>query len=190
MAALEMFSMLNLKVTLVFLLLSLAALTAFKCSKSDDELQSKINDLEFRLVTLDELGNEKSVFEVNTNITLALSANNKSGHIFICECDYRCQLTQISDFLLVYRKITNDKGDLDQVEPIGRPYLFPSYCPTLNLRRDTIPPGISIAIGAAWSNVPENKPLERGKYFTGIRGTININGHQKKMDSRTYFEIK
>jgi len=185
-----MFSMLNLKVTHVFLVLGLAALTAFTCSKKDDELQSKINDLEFRLVTLDELGNEKSVFEVNTNITLALRVVNKSGHIFICDYDYRCQFTQISDFFLVFKKITNDKGGPDPAEPIGRPYLFPSYCPTLNLRWDTIPPGISIAIGADWSNVPENKPLEPGKYFTGVKDIVNINGHQKQIDIRTDFEIK
>ena len=56
------------------------SLIIFGCE--EDELQSRINALEFELVVLDEDGNEKSVFEANTDITLGLRVNNKSGTFY------------------------------------------------------------------------------------------------------------
>ncbi len=77
--------------------------------------------------------------------------------------------------------------------PIGKPFLNPINCMTINLPyyAQIFPKGEIILESAFWSSNLDNKKLETGKYFTMFSFTLlDIEGHNKIWNIRADFEIK
>ena len=95
------------------------ALSATGCD--EDEASVLADSLEVKLVTLDENGEERAVFDAGTDVYFALkllnSTNNevKAGGYF----DY-CKIYQIDEFLLVYKWARNNENEKENWVPLGR----------------------------------------------------------------------
>jgi len=178
------------KTSVIFLFVSLMGAG---CEKED---VSQLDQIDFKIVTMDENNTETSVFEVGEDIVLAFKAINNSGEALELKLksDYlSCKVFQNkTDFLFV-----NKKSDTHNVNssfvPVGKPFLNPINCATINLPyyAQIFPKGETILESAFWSSNPENKELEAGKYFTVFAFTLlDIEGHSRTWNLRADFVIK
>ncbi len=158
------------------------------CQKDNVVARAKLNELDFELVILNEQDIEATSFEHGTDIKLALKLINNSNQDLEWNYDYSCQLLQSEDFLLVYQFIQDDESNAYYL-PVGKPYLSPINCQTINLPPQRIPPGENLIIKLSWSDNPENEPLKKGKYYTVSNFEFKSNGEKKEWDLRTDFEI-
>ena len=178
-----------LKISVFVLLFSLMGAG---CEK---ENISQLDQIDFKIVAMDENKTEKSVFEVGENIVLAFEAiNSGQGKELKLKSNYlSCKVFQNEkDFLFVNKKSDNYNVDSSFV-PIGKPFLNPINCETINLPYYTqnFPKDETILESASWSSNPDNKKLESGKYFTAFTFTLlDIEGHSKTWKLRADFEIK
>ncbi len=177
---------------LKFLIISLSVI-APGCDDNnslDDYTKSQIDSIEFKLVILDKNRNEKSVFSAGTDIRLAVMLNNKLGRDFAWENSYACQLLQQEDFFLVYRNSTLEQGGDSTPAAVGKPYVFPTSCPDINLPPENVPPGVQSVVSVFWSANPDNSPLPIGKYYTEFSYTLKIDGTDKVLELRADFEME
>ena len=56
----------------LLVLSSIVILFRFSCDDSQDEIQTQLDSVEFRLVVLDENDIEKSIFDLGTDVRLVL----------------------------------------------------------------------------------------------------------------------
>jgi len=179
-----------LKISVIFLFLSLMG---EGCEK---ENISQLDPIDFKIVTMDENNTETSVFEVGADMVLAFKAINNYGEALELKLksDYlSCKVFQNeTDFLFVNKKSDTYNANSSFV-PVGKPFLNPINCATINLPYYTqiFPKGETILESALWSSNPENKELEPGKYFTVFTFTLlDIEGHSRTWNLRDDFEIK
>lgn len=157
---------------------------------------SQFDQIDFKIVTMNENKAEKSVFEVGENMVLAFEATNNSGkdlELKLKSNYLSCKVFQNEkDFLFVNKKSDNYNVNSSFV-PVGKPFLNPINCETINLSyyAQTFPKGETILESAFWSSNPENKELESGKYFTVFTFTLlDIEGHSKTWNLRADFEVE
>jgi len=179
-----------LKISFIFLFLSLMGVG---CEK---ENISQLDQIDFKIVTMDENSTETSVFDVGEDVVLAFEAINNSGkdlELKLKSNYLSCKVFQNEkDFLFVNKKSDNYNVDSSFV-PIGKPFLNPINCETINLPyyAQIFPIGKTILESAFWSSNSDNKKLEPGKYFTVFAFTlIDIEGHSTTRNLRADFEIK
>lgn len=162
------------------------------CQEKEDLIVTQMDQIDFRLVTMDENETEAIEFEVDENFILALKVINNSGKELDLKSDSLvCNLLQNEDFLFVKKKSENYNVD-SSFKSIGRPYSFPTYCLTINLpyNNQIIRNGETILVGASWHNNPYNDDLPPGKYFTEFILTLSIEDHSKTWKLRADFEVK
>ena len=179
-----------LKISFTFLLLSLMGAG---CKK---ENISQLDQIDFKIATMDDYKVEKSVFELGEDIVLAFEAINNSEkdlELKLKSNYLSCKVFQNeNDFLFVNKKSDNYNVDLSFV-PIGKPFLNPINCETINLPYYTqiFPIGKTILESTFWNSNPENKELKPSKYFTVFTFTLlDIEGNSKTWNLRADFEIK
>lgn len=178
-----------LKISFILLFLSLMGAG---CEKED---VSQLNQIDFKIVTMDKNNTETSVFEVGDDVVLVFKAINNSGEALELKLksDYlACKVFQNEkDFLFVNRKSDNYSVQSSLV-PIGKPSLNPINCEAINLPyyAQIFPKGETILESAFWSSNPDNKELTQGKYFTAFALTLDTEGHSKTWNLRADFEIK
>jgi len=162
------------------------------CEKEDI---SQLDQIDFRIVTMDENNTITNVFEVGEDIVLTFQAINNSGKTveLKLKSDYlACKLFQNEkDFLFVNKKSDNYDVDSSFV-PIGKPLLNPINCQTINLPyyAQSFPKGETILESAAWSSNLDNIELAPGKYFTVFALTLDIEGYSKTWNLRADFEVE
>lgn len=165
------------------------------CQDIDDSTGSQFDQIDFKIVTMDENETEAIDFEVGEDMVLAFKAINNSGKVLELKLksDYlTCKVFQNEkDFLFVNKKSDNYDVDSSFV-PIGKPYLNPINCETINLPyyAQIFPKGETILESAFWSSNPDNKKLAPGKYFTEFSLTLDVEGHSKTWNLRADFEVK
>ena len=179
-----------LKISYIFLLLGLMGAG---CEK---ENISQLDQVDFKIVTKDANNTETSVFEIGEDVVLAFETINNSGkdlELNLKSNYLSCKVFQNeTDFLFVNKKSDNYNVDSSFV-PVGKPFLNPINCETINLPyySQIFPKGETILESAFWSSNPENKELKAGKYFTVFTFTLlDIEGHSKTWNLRADFEIK
>jgi hypothetical protein len=171
----------------------LFALMVAGCEK---ENSSQMDQIDFKIVTIDENNTKTSVFEVGEDVVLAFEAINhleKDLELKLKSNYLSCKVFQNeTDFLFV-----NKKSDSDNINPsfvpVGKPMLNPINCETINLPyyAQIFPKGETVLESAYWRSNPENKELEPGKYFTVFTFTLlDIEGHSRTWNLRADFEIK
>ena len=171
----------------------LFALMGAGCEK---ENFSQLDQIDFKIVTMDKNKAEKKIFEVGEDMVLAFEAINNSEkdlELKLKSNYLSCKVFQNEkDFLYVNKKSDNYNVDSSFV-PIGKPFLNPINCETINLPyyAQIFPIGKTILESAFWSSNSDNKKLEPGKYFTVFAFTlIDIEGHSTTRNLRADFEIK
>jgi hypothetical protein len=165
---------------------------SFGCKKNADTIGSQLEQIEFKIITLNDNKNEVSSFDVGNEIILALKVTNNSGKELKLESySLVCNLLQMEDFLFVNEKADNYETD-SIFTPIGRPFHFPVNCLSINLPYyvQNVPKGETILIGASWTNNPDNKRLTIGKYFTNFILTLDVDGRSKIWKLRADFIVK
>jgi len=179
-----------LKISFIFLLLSLMGAG---CEK---EKISQLDQIDFKIVTMDENKTEKGVLEAGRDFILAFEVINNSEkdlELKLKSNYLSCKVFQNEkDFLFVNKKSDNYNADLSFV-PIGKPLLNPINCETINLPYYTqiFPKGKTILDSGFWSSNPDNKKLEPGKYFSVFAFTLlDTEGHSTTWNLRADFEIK
>uniref|UniRef100_UPI003217BE1C hypothetical protein n=1 Tax=uncultured Draconibacterium sp. TaxID=1573823 RepID=UPI003217BE1C len=181
------------RITLFLLLIPLCVvLLGTGCEKDET---SQLDMIDFKIITMHENNIQTNVFEFGEDVVLAFEAINNSGEEIEIKLrsDYlACKLFQNEkDFMFVNKKSNNYDVD-SSYTPIGKPYLTPVNCQTINLPYYTqiFPKGETILDSASWSSDPNNKKLAPGKYFTSFALTLNIEGHSKTWNLKADFEIK
>ena len=194
----KMFKLLKTKIMKITILkisalLLLFALIGAGCEKED---VSQLDKIDFKIVAMDKNKTETSVFEVGEDLVLAFKAINNSGknlELKLKSNYLSCKVFQNEkDFLSVNKKSGNYNVDSSFV-PIGKPFLNPINCETINLPYyvQIFSKGETILENAFWSSNPDNKKLEPGKYFTVFSFILlDIEGHSKTWNLRADFEIK
>lgn len=179
-----------LRISFIFLFLSLIGVG---CEK---ENISQLDQIDFKIVTMDKNKAEKNIFEVGEDVVLVFEAiNNSEKDLELkLKSDYlSCKVFQNEkDFLFVNKKSDNYNVDSSFV-PIGKPILNPINCETINLPyyAQIFPIGETFLENAFWSSNPDNKKLEHGKYFTVFAFTlIDVEGHSSTWNLRADFEVK
>ncbi len=182
-----------LKISVIFLFLSLMAAG---CKKDADSIINQLDQLDFKIVTMDENNTGTNVLEVGEDMVLAFKVINNSGKdlgLKLKSNYLSCKVFQNEkNFLFVNKKSDNYNVDSSFV-PIGKPFLNPINCETINLPyyAQVFPKGETILESAFWSSNPDNKKLESGKYFSEFTFILlDIEGHSKTWNLRTDFEVK
>jgi hypothetical protein len=176
--------------------LLLASLMGSGCRDTTDSIDSQLAQIDFKIVTMDVNSTETKAFTVGTEVFFAFKAINNSGETIELKLksDYlACKVFQNEkDFLFVNKK--SDNYDVSSLFiSIGKPYLDPINCQTINLPYYTqiFQEGETILERAAWSSNSDNKNLDAGKYFTVFAfRLLDIEGHSKTWNLRADFEIK
>ncbi|MFV0592703.1 MAG: hypothetical protein ACK5M7_15055 [Draconibacterium sp.] len=182
----------KLLTTFLLLLPLFVVLLGAGCEKDDT---SQLDMIDFKIITMNENNIQTNVFEFGEDVVLAFEAINNSGERIEMQLksDYfACKLFQNdNNFLFVNKKSSNYEVD-SSFSPIGKPYLNPVNCQTINLPYYTqiFPKGETILDSASWSSNPNNKNLALGTYFTVFALTVNIEGHSKTWNLRSDFEVK
>lgn len=165
------------------------------CDKDDDSKINQLDQLDFKIVTMDKNNTETTDFEVGEDIVLAFKAINNSGE----EIEFKLKSSYLSckefqnekDFLFVNKKSDNYKVDSSFV-PIGKPLLNPINCLGINLPyyAQTFKNGETILESAFWNSNPDNNKLDAGKYFTTFSLTLADENMSKTWNLRCDFEVK
>ena len=155
-----------MKRSIKFLLGLTVAFSISNCT--EDNVARVLHGLEARLVAYDESHVSRTSFNADTDITLILNLVNKSAGDIEAGAywDY-CSLYQVDEFLLVYRRSTSGVG-AESWHPVGRAYVTPIYCATINIPVVVHPNSEVSVCGAKWSSNPGNSPLSAGKYDSAL----------------------
>jgi hypothetical protein len=165
-----------------------AAILISNCSNEQDI--NTINTLDARLVAFDEAGVESTLFEANTNIRFALNLINDSNKQIEAGSYYDyCAIYSVEEFLLVYKWIKNDNGE-DVWAPIGKAYVPPIACPTINIPVVIAAHGEATVCGMEWDTNPNNLPIGPGKYYTALTYTLELGDQSKQLNLRLDFEVQ
>jgi hypothetical protein len=170
----------------------LFAIMGAGCEKED---VSQLDQIDFKIVTMDENNAETNVFEVGDDMILAFIAINNSGkdlELKLKSDFLPCKVFQNEkDFLFVNKQSDNYSINSSFV-PVGKPLFNPVNCLAIKLPyyAQTFKNGETILESAFWNSNPDNKELEAGKYFTAFSLTLGIEGQSKTWHLRTDFEIK
>jgi len=182
--------------TTIFKISALVLLFALMGAGCEKENTSQLDQIDFKIVTLDKNQAETNAFKAGDDVFLAFNAINNSGETLELKLksDYlACKVFQNEkDFFLVKKKATNYDVDLSFVA-VGKPHLEPINCLDINLPyyAQTFQSGETILESDFWSSNSDNKKLEPGKYFTVFTFTLlDIEGHSKTWNLRADFEIK
>lgn len=173
----------QLQITLIFILLNITG-----CEKNSDFPHSKLNQVEFELVVLDDQDIEVASIEQGKDLKFALKLINNSDQDLDWYYDYTCQILQSNDFLLVHQLTQSGESNSNYI-PVGTPYLKPINCQTINLPAERIAPGESYIIKLMWSDNPENEPLNKGKHYVSANFSLTTGEERKQWLLRSDFEI-
>jgi hypothetical protein len=153
----------------------------------EDEASVLADSLEVRLVTLDENGEERTVFKEGANVVFALKLINNSKQDI--QWSNFCQLLQLDVFYLIYKWREDDEGK-QELKLVGKPYPTPVNCPDINLP-SKIPAGMNdYSVKIPWDNNQDNLPLTPGKYFTSLQYTFETESGSKEIDLKAEFEVQ
>ena len=174
----------------LFTLLIAISLLGLGLGCQDNEAEfafsDQVNQLEFKILTLDEEEVKRSTFSHGVDVNIAVQLTNTSSREFVWNYDYTCHLFQTEEFLVVYKN-----NESDETSVAGTPYQSPINCPAINLPSQKILPGGSILlIKLPWSSNPNNQLLSVGKYSIKANIDLKVKGHHRTFQVSTDFEIK
>ena len=178
------------KIIFILTISGIAILSGFGCDDSQDEIQTQLDSVKFDIVVLDDEGNEGMIFDAGTDVTLALKLTNQSNEDFLWDLLNNCELMLLEDFYTLYKIDNNEEQNGDRIVTIGKPYVVPDGCLSINLPPVKYSPGTTIFLEIPWSN-NSNTPLGRGKYFSTLTHIQRIdNDRSIFLDLRVDFEIQ
>lgn len=146
---------------------------------SDLGINPDFNKLELELITIDRDGNERNVFDSESDFTLVLNSINHSDDTVNLGPyqNFYLYADENSEFFLVYKESL--RGNL---VPIGRPFKSPLICLMINISIKIYPHSEQYLFSGRWLDNPQNFPLESGNYYAGF--TIDLGGNLYKPEVR------
>jgi hypothetical protein len=178
------------KLLVIAIISGLNFLTGCKDDGGSEELH--VDQIDFKIVTMDKNENESINFETGEEFIMALKLINNSGmELNLDSYSLSCKLLQDTNFLFLNKKSITYIND-STFSPVGRPFQYPVNCLSISLPyyNLNIPTGETYVVGASWKSNPENEDLIPGQYFTEYILNFETEVESKIWHLRTDFEIK
>jgi hypothetical protein len=182
-----------MKTTNTILFLAIWVSLGLTCAVKDEGPLQTLDayGIEFRLVTLDEEGEERTVFAEGADVRLVLKAVNHSEDEVLLDGmagSERCRFYANDQFMFVYKQVAQTLNER-QLEPIGRFYTPPINCPDINLPLRVPPKEERIISGHFWSE-NDNQSLDKGTYYSAFVDEVKVNGNDVAISIEIEFTIK
>lgn len=144
-----------------------------------------IHGLEFRLVAVNEDGQEKNWFDIGESIGLRVKAINRSKKEFVTATRLACWFYQFDHFMEVYECLGSEMGDRK-----GIAYYNEANCLQHGLPDNVPAKSEASIISHYWRENPDNEPLPQGNYCSAINGEGMIDGVPVKVNLKVDFEVR
>lgn len=158
---------------------------------NEDQQTILVDQFDVQLVILDEDGNEQTVFKNGEDVSMMVKLINLSSEEIEAGSYYDyCEIYTIEEFLLIYKWMKKSDNEEESWVPLGKAYVTPVNCPTVNIPVVVPAQGEKLVVGSKWSDNPANAQLTPGKYYTAFNYSLELDGQSKIVALKAEFEVQ